>query len=196
MRKLKTCLSLAIATTACGVAHAAPVAYELDPAHTFPSFEADHMGISVWRGKFNRTQGTLILDTAASTGTVEAIIDIDSVDFGLEEMHEQAVSPAFFDSSKYPKATYKGTLVDFVDGAPTRVAGELTLHGVTRPVELKVHVFKCIPHPVFKRELCGADASATFQRDDFGLAAGKDYGFDMKVELRIQMEAVQGGLKP
>ncbi|MEP6907806.1 MAG: YceI family protein [Pseudoxanthomonas sp.] len=179
-----------------GAANAAPVSYQIDPAHTFPSFEADHMGISLWRGKFNKTVGNLVLDKAASTGTVEVEVEIDSVDFGLDTMHEQAVSSAFFDSAQYPKALYKGRLVDFVDGAPTRLNGELTLHGVTRPLDLTINLFKCIPHPMLKRELCGADASATFQRDAFGLTAGKDYGFNMDVNLRIQMEAVQGGLHP
>jgi polyisoprenoid-binding protein YceI len=74
---------------------------------------------------------------------------------------------------------------------PTRLAGELTLHGVTRPLVLQVDAFKCIPHPVFKRELCGADATGTFQRDAFGLDAGKDYGFSMDVDLRIQVEALR-----
>jgi len=184
-----------LAAVSCA-ANAAPVTYEMDPAHTFPSFEADHMGLSFWRGKFNRTTGTLVLDKAASSGSVTVSIDIDSVDFGLESMHEQAVSPAFFDIAKYPHATYKGKLADFVDGVPTRVIGELTLHGIAKPVDLVIHRFKCIPHPMLKRELCGADASASFRRDAFGLTAGKDYGFSMDVGLRIQMEAVQGGTAP
>lgn len=179
-----------------GLADAAPLNYQIDPAHTFPSFEADHMGISVWRGKFNTTSGSLVVDRQARTGTVEVRIDIASVDFGLESMNEQATSADFFDAVRYPQAIYRGHLLDFVDGAPTRVAGELTLRGVTRPLELRIGLFKCIPHPMFKREVCGADASATFRRDEYGLVAGKDYGFDMGVQLRIQMEAVQGGLQP
>ncbi|MGH8027043.1 MAG: YceI family protein [Pseudoxanthomonas sp.] len=187
---MKRILLSAVLVSACAVADAAPVAYEMDPAHTYPSFEADHMGISFWRGKFNKTSGVLVLDKEASTGSVDVKIDIASVDFGLDAMNEHAVSPEFFDSAKYPQATYKGKLAGFADGAPTRVVGELTLHGVTRPVELKINRFKCIPHPMFKRELCGADASAVFKRDEFGLSAGKDYGFSMDVNLRIQMEAV------
>ncbi len=183
-------LFFAMLVAACGPAMAAPVSYDIDPMHTYPSFEADHMGISFWRGKFNKTTGTLVLDKEASTGSVDVKIDIASVDFGLDAMNQQAVSPEFFDSAKYSQATYKGKLVDFVDGAPTRVVGDLTLHGVTRPVELKINRFKCIPHPMFKRELCGADASAVFKRDEFGLTAGKEYGFSMDVNLRIQMEAV------
>jgi polyisoprenoid-binding protein YceI len=71
------------------------------------------------------------------------------------------------------------------------VEGKLTLHGVTRPVTLTIDSFKCIPHPMYKRELCGADALAHFNRADFGLDAGKDYGFNMDVALRIQVEALK-----
>lgn len=191
----RTLIFCALAATS-GVAMAAPVSYEIDPNHTYPSFEADHMGISVWRGKFNRTAGTLVVDKAAGTGSVDVSIEMDSVDFGLDSMNEHAKTAEFFDTAKYPQATYKGRLESFVDGAPTRVVGELSLHGITRPVELKIDLFKCIPHPMYKRELCGANATAVFKRDEFGLVAGKDYGFNMDVNLRIQMEAIQGGLKP
>ncbi|MGH8446964.1 MAG: YceI family protein [Solimonas sp.] len=174
-------------------ATAAPRNYDLDPQHTFPSFEADHMGgLSVWRGKFDRSSGTMVLDVAAKTGTVDVSVDMSSVDFGHDKMNEHARSPDFFDVAKYPTATYKGKLADFVNGVPTRVVGELTLHGVTKPLTLQVNSFKCMPHPLEKgRELCGADALASFKRDDFGLVAGKDYGFKMDVTLRIQMEALQ-----
>ena len=193
---MKRILIFTMLAAASGIAMAAPVSYQVDPDHTYPSFEADHMGISMWRGKFNRTSGTLVVDKTAGTGSVDVSIDMDSVDFGLDSMNEHARTAEFFDTTKYPKATYKGRLEDFVDGAPTRVVGELTLHGITRPVELKIDLFKCIPHPMYKRELCGANASAVFKRDEFGLAAGKDYGFNMDVNLLIQMEAIQGGLKP
>lgn len=193
---MKRILILAALATVSHIAMAAPVEYEIDPDHTYPSFEADHMGISFWRGKFNRTTGSLVVDRKAGTGSVEVGIDMDSVDFGLEALNAHARTPELFDVAKYPKAIYKGRLEGFVDGAPTRVAGELTLHGITRPVVLKIERFKCIPHPLYKRELCGANATATFKRDEFGLAAGKDYGFSMDVELRIQVEAIQGGLKP
>lgn len=179
------------AALACGSATAAEVVYEIDPMHTYPSFEADHMaGISVWRGKFNRSSGKVVLDKEAGTGSVDIVIDTTSIDFGLEEMNEHAHTPDLLDTGKYPQATYRGTFADFADGKPARVVGELTLHGVTRPVELKVDSFKCMPHPLHKRELCGADAQATIQRDEFGIAAGKDYGFDMEVTLRIQVEAI------
>ncbi len=176
---------------ASGVAGAAAVTYDIDPDHTYPSFEADHFGgLSVWRGKFNHSSGKVTLDKAAGTGTVEVDIDPASADFGNDALSEHAQGPDLFDVAKYPRASYKGRLEGFVDGKPTRVAGELTLHGVTRPVELKINSFKCMPHPVLKREVCGADALATIQRDQFGMAAGKDYGFGMAVTLRIQVEAI------
>lgn len=167
-----------------------PVVYEIDPSHTYPSFEGDHMGISVWRGKFNQTTGTLTLDKTTGKGHVDVTIDMNSVDFGHDEMNQHARDAEFFDVDRYPTAVYRGDLRDFRNGVPTRVRGDLTLHGVTRPVELQIDLFRCIEHPVFKRELCGADALATFDRSDFGLDAGKDYGFDMKVTVRIQMEAI------
>ena len=174
-----------------GTAPAATAAYDIDPEHTFPSFEADHLGgLSVWRGKFNRSHGSVTLDREAGSGTVEVVVEVSSIDFGHDALNEHALGPELFDAGKYPQAVYKGRLDGFADGRPTRVVGELTLHGVTRPVELELRSFKCMPHPVLKRELCGADGLATIQRDEFGMDAGKDYGFDMAVTLRIQVEAI------
>lgn len=179
-----------------GVATAATVTYTVDPDHTYPSFEADHFGgLSTWRGKFNKTAGTITMDRAAGTGTVDITVDMASVDFGLDALNSEAQKPTLFDTTKYPTATYKGRLAGFVDGKPTRVDGMLTLHGVTRPLTLKIDTFKCVPDPDprYKRERCGADALATFKRDAFGMDAGKNYGFRMEVTLRIQVEAVAAG---
>jgi len=192
--KRSASVRIAVAAALLAIAAAAvakPVRYEIDPNHTFPSFEADHMGVSVWRGKFNASQGEISLDRSAGTGTVEVTIDTASVDYGLDVMNDKAREADLLDAGKYPKAVYKGRLANFRHGAPTRVKGELTLRGVTRPLDLTIDRFKCIPHPMHKRELCGADALGTFRRDEFGIDAGKDYGFDMNVTLRIQVEAVQ-----
>lgn len=180
-------IALALASAS---AMSAPVSYTIDPTHTYPSFEADHMGVSFWRGKINKNSGAVVLDKAAGTGTVEIEIDLTSIDFGLPAMNAWATGKDFFNVEKSPRATYKGKLDKFVSGSPTQVSGELTLNGLTQPVNLSIHRFKCIPHPMHKRELCGADASGSFKRDAFGLTAGKDYGFNMDVALRIQVEAV------
>lgn len=175
----------------CASAGAAPVTYNIDPTHTFPSFEADHMGgLSVWRGKFDKTSGTITFDKAAKTGTVDIVVDAASVNYGLGIMDEHAKSKDMLDVAKYPTATYKGKLDGFVNGSPTKVMGDLTLHGVTKPVELKILTFKCMQHPMYKREVCGADALTTIKRNEFGIDAGKAYGFNMDVTLRIQVEAL------
>lgn len=182
---------LAMALAAVSLQATAVDHYTIDPDHTYPSFEADHMGLSVWRGKFDKTSGRIVVDKTAHSGSVEIAIDMGSVDFGLDALNTWATGPALFETAKYPRAGYKGKLADFVEGVPTRVLGKLTLHGVTHPLDLKIESFKCIPHPLYKRQLCGADASASFDRTDYGLVAGKDYGFDMRVTLRIQVEALK-----
>lgn len=184
-------LAITLAAASASAAHAAPVNYEIDPTHTYPSFEADHLGgLSVWRGKFNKTAGKIVLDKAAGTGGVDLIVETDSVDFGLEQMNAAARGQDLFDVARHPYARFRGTLQDFTNGAPAKVVGELTLRGVTRPLTLEIRQFKCMPHPLFKRELCGADAHGSFQRDAFGMDSGKAYGFRMDVGLRIQVEAL------
>lgn len=174
------------------VARAATATYTLDPNHTYPSFEADHLGgLSVWRGKLNKSSGKVTLDREQGKGSVHVDFDLSSIDFGQDQLNAWATGKDFFNLAQYPKASYDGKLAGFVGGKPTRVDGELTLHGVTKPVSLSINSFKCMPHPMLKRELCGADALAHFNRADFGLDAGKDYGFSMDVTLRIQVEGLK-----
>jgi polyisoprenoid-binding protein YceI len=169
---------------------AAPVTYRVDPTHTYPSFEADHMGISVWRGKMNKTEGELMLDKAAGNGWVDVKIDMGSMDFGQSTLNAWARGKNFFDIETHPYAFYKGRLESPRDGMPTKVIGELSINGRSKPVELEIQFIKCIPHPLFKREVCGADASGKFNREEFGLDYGKQFGFRMDVLLRIQVEAI------
>lgn len=191
----RSSLAVVAATAALTVgtmASAAPVKYNIDPNHTFPSFTADHMGgLSNWRGKINSTSGTITLDTAAQTGTVDVTMQVNEIDFGHEKMNAHAKSAEIFDAEKFPTATYTGKLVGFKNGAPTEVDGSLTLHGVTKPVKLKINSFLCKPHPMLKKEVCGADANAKINREEFGVSYGKAYGFKQDVELQIQIEAVK-----
>lgn len=175
---------------AAATALAAPAKYTIDSDHTFPSFKADHLGgLSNWRGKFNKTSGSVVLDKEAQTGSIEVKIDTASIDFGHDKLNEHAKSPDMFDVAKFPTATYTGKLVKFKNGAPTEAEGTLTLHGVTKPVTLKINSFVCKPHPIKKKEVCGADATATINREEFGVGYGKAYGFKMDTELQIQVEA-------
>ena len=191
---MRTSFVPALLSVACGAfagaAAAAPVSYEIDPQHTYPSFEADHMGgMSVWRGKINSSAGKIVLDKEAGTGTVDVTMDMKTIDFGIDALNSHAQTPDLFDTAKYPTATYTGKLAKFQNGAPTEVVGTLTLHGVTKPVTLKINSFMCKDHPMKKKEFCGADATATLNRDDFGVDFGKQMGFKMGVTLRIQIEA-------
>ena len=171
---------------------ATPVTYEIDPNHTYPSFAADHMGgLSVWRGKLKTSGGKVVLDREAATGTVAVTINTGSIDFDHDKLNEHVRSADMFDVAKYPTATYEGKLVNFKAGAPTEVQGNLTLHGVTKPVTLTINKFLCKPNPMSKKEVCGADASATLNRGDFGIRFGEAYGFDLTVGLQIQVEAIR-----
>jgi polyisoprenoid-binding protein YceI len=180
--------SLAVA----GICLAAPATYNIDSAHTYPAFEADHMGgLSLWRGKIKATTGKVVYDAAAKAGSVDVTMDMKSIDFGHDKMNEHAMSPEIFDVAKFPSAMFKGTLGGFKGNSPTEVKGNLTLHGVTKPVTLKLNSFMCKANPMTKKEVCGADAMANINREDFGVAYGKGFGFKMDVKLLISIEGVK-----
>jgi polyisoprenoid-binding protein YceI len=165
--------------------------YQLDPEHTYPSFEADHIGgLSVWRGKFDESRGMVTLDRAGKTGTVEVATNIASIHTGSSKLDQNLQSDQFFNASKFPEATYKGT-IRFEGDKPVSVIGNLTMHGVTKPLTLTIDSFKCMPHPLLKREVCGVDAVGEFDRSDFGVDFGKAYGFSMKTKLLVSAEALK-----
>jgi len=181
----------ALAATLTGTVFAAVDKYEIEPNHTYPSFEFSHMGFSVWRGKFDKTSGRITIDRAAGTGTAEIVIDTASINFGLNKMDVEARSEDWFNVEKFPTATYKGTLT-FAGDVPRMVEGQFTLLGVTRPVKLNINSFKCIPHPMFKKEVCGADAEGDLNWSEYGMKNSKyGEGDAGRVHLRIQVEAVK-----
>lgn len=184
----RTLLAAALAA-ASFTSFAAVENYTIEPGHTYPSFETSHMGISMWRGKFNSSAGKVALDRAAKTGTVDITIDAKSIDFGHDKMNEHARGEDFFNVEKFPEISYKGKIV-FKGNTPSAVKGELTLLGVTKPVDLKILSFKCIPHPMLKKEDCGADVSGSFDRVDFGMDYGAKYGPTI-AKLAIQVEALK-----
>jgi len=181
---------LGAAMVAAGVASAEPVTYTIDPAHTYPSFEADHMGgMSLWRGKINSSSGTVKLDRAAKAGEINVTMDMASINFGHAKMEEHSRSADMFDVAKFPTATYKGKFSKWNGDQPTEVEGELTLHGVTKPVKLTINSFMCKANPMTKKETCGADAVGMINRADFGVNFGANFGFKMDVKVLISVEA-------
>jgi polyisoprenoid-binding protein YceI len=189
MIKTASALCLALVTT---TLFAAPAVYTIDSTHTYPSFEADHAGgMSVWRGKFNSTKGTITFDRAAHSGEVDITVDAASINFGNDRLNEHAKGADLFDVTKFPTATYTGKISKFNGDVPTEVQGELTLHGVTKPVTLTINSFLCRVNPMSKKEVCGADASTTFNRYDFGVSFGQTMGFKGEVKLAIEVEAIK-----
>jgi len=188
----KYALPAAMLAFVAGSALAEPVTYQIDPSHTYPSFETDHFnGMSVWRGKFTRSSGSVVVDQQAGTGTVDITIDTSSIDLGNAKLDEHTQTADMLDVAKYPTATYKGKLTGFKNGHPTEIQGDFTLHGVTKPLTLKIDSFKCMTYPQDKKEHCGADAIGTFNRADYGISYGDKYGFKMDMKLAIQVEAVR-----
>ena len=138
-----------------------------------------------------KSSGTIVLDKEKQAGTVNITVDTSSIDYGQDKLNSNAQGEELFNVAKFPTATYTGTLTKFVNGSPTEVDGKFTLLGVTKPLTLTIKQFKCMVNPMVKKEVCGADAAGTFNREDYGMTMGKQWGFNMGVKLAIQVEAVR-----
>lgn len=172
-----------------GIATAAPITYSVDPDHTYPHFAISHLGFSTMHGRFNKTEGTIVIDQEAKTGAVDIAISAKSIDTGHKKRDEHLRSPDFLNVEEFPKITYKSTKVT-IDGDTATVEGDLTISGTTEPVTLDVSNISCGIHPFNKKEVCGFEATATIKRSDFGITYGSPaIGDDM--ELTISAEAVK-----
>lgn len=187
MKILPLCVSAALLALSAG-AEAAPVTYTIDPTHTFPVFEINHLGLSTFRGRFNDTRGTVILDTEKKTGQVEVSIQVDSVDSGVAKLDEHLRGSDFFDAAKYPTIEFKGNDFRFEGEKLVSVKGDLSMRGVTKPVTLEVEQFTCKTHPLRGVWTCGADLRTRIQRSDWGVSAYIPAVADT-VELKIEVEA-------
>ena len=173
------------------MAGASAQVYNIDSSHTYPSFEADHMGLSIWRGKFTKTTGKIVLDRQSTTGgNVEIVIDASTVDFGHAKMNEKARGDEMFNVAKFPNVLFKSTALKYEGERLVMVDGEMTMLGITKPLSLRVTHFKCVLHPLHKREVCGADAHGRFDRSDFGMNIGLPR-FSPEIKLAIQVEGIK-----
>lgn len=186
MKKLLAASLIAVSAAA----GAAPETYVIDGTHTLPTFEVSHLGFSTTRGSFTSTQGTIVLDRAARSGSVDVTIDASSLHTAVPKLTEHLKNPDFFDVAKYPTITFKSNHLQFDGDALKSVSGELTMHGVTRPVTLQVTHFVCKEHPMRKVPHCGADAQATIQRSDWGMTTYSP-AIGEEVTLKIQVEATK-----
>ena len=171
-------------------AQAAPETYVIDGSHTFPRFEYSHFGYSTQVSRFDKTSGTIVLDRAARSGSVNVTIDTTSVNTGFPLFNEHIQGEDFFDTKKFPTITFKSTKLNFVGDKPGSIDGDLTIKGVTKPVRLEVTSFHCMPHPLLKKDACGANAVTRIKRSEFNAGKHAPYVGD-DVTLSIAVEAVK-----
>jgi polyisoprenoid-binding protein YceI len=183
----RTFVAALIATAFAAPAFAAD-SYTADPSHTYPSFEINHLGFSTTRGSFEKSSGKITLDTAAKSGSIDITIDTASLHTGFAKRDDHLKSEEFFNVAKFPTMTFKSSKLKFNGDTVVGADGELTLLGVTKPVSLAVDAFKCGANPITKKPLCGANATATIKRSEFGLSAYVPAVAD-EVRIEVQIEA-------
>jgi polyisoprenoid-binding protein YceI len=176
-------------TLSAASASAQSVTYALDPGHTHVHWEVRHFGTSTSRGRFDAITGSLRQDTAAGTGEASIVIGTTSVDTGVGPLNS-VLRTSYLAASEYPQAYFVASGWRWKAGAPLEVRGELTLHGASRPLQLRAPLLHCYEHPMLKREVCGADLEAEFKRSDFGITDGLPFIGD-RVRLVIQVEAIR-----
>jgi polyisoprenoid-binding protein YceI len=189
MTKLLAAATVALALAITGGRAAAQETYTIDPVHSQPIFEARHMGFSQQHGSFAKSTGKITLDRAAKKGTVEIVIDTTSIRTYDPRLDEQMKSENFFNVAKYPTLTFKGNNVVFDGDRVVQVDGDLTMLGVTKPVSLKVANFVCGEHPTNKKPMCGAEATTTIMRSEWGMKYGLPKAVSDEIKLTIPIEA-------
>lgn len=167
---------------------AAADTYEIDPTHTFPYFEIDHLGLSTFTGRFDKTSGTATLDMKKKTGSVEVTIDVASISTGVAKLDDHLKADDFFNLKQYPTITFKSTEFKFDGDKLDEISGKLTMHGVTKPVTLDVERFVCKDHPMKKTPVCGIDLEGKIKRSDWGMTTYVPAVGD-EVKLKIEAEA-------
>ena len=169
------------------LAEDAPHRFVLDPTHTFPSFEIRHQGVSVMRGKFNKTQGKVVLDMQAQSGKIDVIVDANSVDTGMDDLNQKLRSGMFFNARSFPDIRFVSENVRFVEGKPIAAEGTLTMLGKSQPVTLEIRDYACTLQFLTRRPLCGADVHTQIKRSDYGMNFGIPLIGD-EVKLAIEVE--------
>ena len=182
--------ALMLAASFSSIAYAAPETYNIEPTHSMARFEYSHLGYSIQLSRFDKTSGTITIDRAAKTGAIDVAIDAKSVNTGSALFNQHIQAADLFDTEMFPTITYKSTKVKFDGDKVVSVEGELTVKGVTKPVTLTVNSFLCMPHPMVKKEACGATATTKIKRSDFGVSKGVPYVGD-EVTLTIPVEAIK-----
>lgn len=157
---------------AAATVQASPVTYKLDPNHTMVLFSWNHFGFSNPTADLGMSEGTLVFDQQdPAKSSVEVTLPMSKLDTHVPALDEHLKEADFFNAAKYPVVTFKSTSVQPVGNNHFKVIGNLTVHGVTRPVTLDATLNKIGPHPMTKAQAIGFDATATLKRSDFGVGA-------------------------
>lgn len=164
----------------------------LDPTHASVLFGVSHLGFSKTFGRFNTVEGVFSLDPEApDKSSVEVTMDAASLDTNHAKRDEHLRGPDFFDVTKYPTLTYKSTSVKSTGPKTAIVTGDLTLHGVTKPVPLQVTLVNTGVHPMDKtKTVAGFSARGTLKRTDFGMGYAAPVLGD-EVEIIIEVDAIK-----
>lgn len=188
LNPLRAPIVAALLAAMAGVAQAEPQTYVIDPAHTAVAFHVDHFGFSRPSGKFMGIEGKLVLDQEnPAASSVEVTIPVDQVNTGVPKLDDHLKTADFFDVAQFPTATFVSTSVEPTSDATATVTGDLTLHGVTRPVTLEVVLNKIAKNP-FGKDTAGFSATAVIKRSDFGVSAYLP-GLGDEVMLEIDSES-------
>jgi polyisoprenoid-binding protein YceI len=187
---MKKIALLLLTATLSATALAAPETYVIDGSHSFPRFEYSHFGYSNQVSRFDKTTGQIVLDRAAKTGSIDVVIDTTSVNTGFPLFNEHLQAEDFFDTRKYPTITYKSNKLNFAGDKLASVDGTLTIKGIAKPVRLEITSFHCMPHPMLKKDACGANAITKIKRSEFNNGKYAPYVGD-EVTLTIAVEAVK-----
>lgn len=187
---IKSFAATALAASLAAPALAAPEIFVIDNTHTYPRFSYNHMGFSTQLSRFNKTDGKVVFDREAKTGSVDIAIDMKSVDTGFSTFDEHIQAEDYLDTARYPTATFKSTRVSFSGDKPSTIDGNLTIKGVTKPVVLTVTSFQAIPHPMLKKDAIGANAYTIVKRSDFNMGKNVPAVGD-EVRIDIALEAVK-----
>ena len=185
-------LALAALLGASFAAQAAPVTYKLDPSHTMVLFSWNHFGFSNPTANLGIGEGTVVYDEAKpANSSVQVTLPLANLDTHVSALDEHLKKPDFFDAAKYPVVTFKSTRVEPLGGNKFKVTGDLTVHGVTKPVVLDATLNKAGMQPMLKVPAIGFDSTATIKRSDFGMGAYVPNVSD-EVQIRITTEAEAG----
>ena len=179
--------ALALAST---VAFAAPLTYKIDANHTDVVASWNHFGFSNPIAHFGKVDGSIIYDPAnVGASKVEVTLPLSGLNSHVDAFDEHLRSADFFDAGKFPTVTFKSTSVKAAGKGKLKVAGDLTIKGITKPVVLNVTINKIGVQPIAKREAAGFSATATVKRSDFGLGLYVPNVSD-QVTLSITTEAI------